>query len=87
LRSLAVVTLAAAISPAAAVQNSTNNSSDEVLLTGSLGRLVKVPANEVPSGLLPPADMGLNAQIPNPARFQGGRPDRSHGQGWSDHFG
>jgi hypothetical protein len=39
-RSLAVVTLAAALLPAAADQNFTNSSSGEVLVTGSLGRLV-----------------------------------------------
>ncbi len=32
-------------------------------MTGSLGRLVRVPTNDVPPGLLPPADMGLNAHV------------------------
>lgn len=69
LRLLASGTLMSAILNApAANQPSTNAASGEVLLTGSLGRLVRVPTNDVPPGLLPPADMGLNAQIPSPAR-------------------
>ena len=44
------------------------SSSGDALLKGSLGRLVKVPTNQVPPGLLPPADLGLSSQIPQPAR-------------------
>jgi len=69
LRMLAMGALMSAILDApAANQHSTNAASGEVLLTGSLGRLVRVPTDDVPPGLLPPADMGLNAQTPNPSR-------------------
>ena len=51
--------LAAAILNApAADQSPTNTAAGDVLLTGSLGRLVKVPTNEVPEGLLPPPTWG-----------------------------
>ncbi len=69
LRMLAIgALLSATLHASAADQTSTNDASGEVLLTGSLGRLVRVPTNDVPPGLLPPANMGLNAQIPNPSR-------------------
>jgi len=67
LLTLAVGTLAI-MNAAAADQTPTNTASGEVLLTGSLGQLVRVPTNAVPPGLLPPASMGLNAQIPHPSR-------------------
>ncbi len=52
---LAAVTLVAAITNApAADQNSTNTATGHMLLTGSLGGLVRVSTNEVPAGLLPP---------------------------------
>ncbi len=41
---------------------------DEVLLTGSLGQLVKVPAKALPPNLLPPPSIGLKSQIPDPPR-------------------
>ena len=59
---------AASLTVPAAGQNPTNAPSGDALLTGALGRLVKVPTNEVPPGLLPPADLGLSSQIPQPAR-------------------
>jgi porin len=69
LRAFAVGVLASTVfnSPAAG-QNPTNSPSGEVLLTGSLGHLVRVATNDVPPGLLPPPAMGLNVQIPNPLR-------------------
>jgi len=46
----------------------TNTPPRHVFTTGPLGQLVQVPTNDVPQGLLPPAGMGLNFQIPHPAR-------------------
>ena len=40
----------------------------EVLLTDSLGRAVKVPTNELPRALQPPAKIGLEGQIPEPTK-------------------
>lgn len=39
-----------------------------MLLNGSLGQLVKVPTNAVPANLLPPSDIGVESQVPQPAR-------------------
>ena len=46
----------------------TNTPSRDLLLYDSLGRLVKVPTNAVPSNLLPPPSIGLDRQVPIPAR-------------------
>jgi hypothetical protein len=39
-----------------------------MLLLDSLGRIVKVPTNEVPSGYRPPSGIGQHYQIPNPTK-------------------
>jgi hypothetical protein len=49
-------------------QGPSTGAADEVLLTGNLGELVKVPASTLPPDLLPPPAIGLRSQIPNPAR-------------------
>src|SRR5262245_55502782 len=49
-------------------QNGSNAPSQHALLTGPLGNLVRVPTNQVPSGLLPPPELGIKSQIPTPAR-------------------
>lgn len=51
-----------------AEQSHTNSPPGEVFLTDSLGRIVKVPTNEVPRELHPPAGTGLGRQIPDPAK-------------------
>jgi porin len=67
----AVVALTMALATPATVlgaeTGTTNSTPDDLLLLDSLGRLVKVPTNEVPAALQPPAEMGLARQIPNPA--------------------
>jgi hypothetical protein len=48
--------------PVTAFADGTNRSgsaSDDMLLLDSMGRVVKVPTNEVPSELQPPANVGL----------------------------
>ena len=40
----------------------------EVLLLDSVGRVVKVPTNEMPAALHPPAAVGMKHQIPEPTR-------------------
>lgn len=49
-------------------RNASNSPPGEVLLLDSLGRVVKVPTNEVPAGLLPPPGVGLKQQIPIPTQ-------------------
>ena len=46
--------------------NGSGSSSDNMLLLDSLGRVVAVPTNEVPSELRPATGSGLDRQIPNP---------------------
>jgi hypothetical protein len=43
-------------------------SPEDLLLTGSMGHLFRVPADAVPPELLPPPAMGVKSQIPAPAR-------------------
>ena len=57
-----------ALTAYAADQAPSNSSPHEVLLLDSLGRLVKMPTNEVPAGLQPSPAVGLKQQIPTPAR-------------------
>jgi hypothetical protein len=57
-----------AVTVHAADQSFSNSPPREVLLLDSLGRLVKVPTNEVPAGLQPPARIGLTNQTPVPLR-------------------
>ena len=52
-----------------AVETSLSNApSGDVLLLDSLGRIVKVPTNELPAELHPPSNIGLKHQIPTPTR-------------------
>lgn len=46
----------------------TNAAPREILLNGALGQPVKVPTNALPAKLLPPPSVGLDHQIPQPAR-------------------
>jgi hypothetical protein len=59
----------------AAGTNSSDSTSDDLLLLDSLGRVIKVPTNEVPAALLPPADIGLQGQIPDPTKGASMPPD------------
>lgn len=52
----------------AAGMDASNSPPGNLLLLDSLGRVVSVPTNEVPSALQPAADIGLENQLPNPAR-------------------
>ena len=52
----------------AAEPASTNSAADHVLLNGALGQPINMPTNAVPSNLLPPARIGLEYQLPQPAR-------------------
>jgi hypothetical protein len=45
-----------------------NSTTNDVLLIDSLGRLVTVSTNQVPSGYRPPSDLGVKDQIPTFAR-------------------
>jgi hypothetical protein len=56
------------LSVQAADQSSTNSATGEVLLLDRLGRVVKVPTNEMPAGFLPPASVGIEHQIPEPVQ-------------------
>src|ERR1035438_389158 len=46
----------------------TNSAAGHVLLQGALGQTVKVPTNAVPANLLPRPGIGLQYQVPQPAR-------------------
>lgn len=52
----------------AADPGATGGDRDALLQLDSLGRLVATPTNTVPAGLLPPATMGIGAQVPTPTR-------------------
>ena len=62
------VTLAAPVTAFAAETDTSGSSANDMLLLDSLGRVVRVPTNEVPSELQPPANIGLKRQIPNPTK-------------------
>src|SRR5215475_3285725 len=65
---IASVLTASAVSLRAADLNETNRPPEDLLLIDPLGQLVTVPTNQVPEGLLPPPKLGLQSQIPTPAR-------------------
>mgnify|MGYP001394821084 CR=1 FL=1 len=66
---LTAFVLAVSAGPVGADESSrTNIPSGDVLLLDSVGRIVKVPANEISSGLRPPAALGLKHQIPEPTK-------------------
>lgn len=68
---LTAVTLASAALVAAtgrAAPAESNSAPGTVLLYDNLGRLVQVPTNKLPSGLLPPPEIGLGRQIPDPVQ-------------------
>jgi porin len=60
------VALVAPLTVCFAGANGSGSSSDNLLLLDSLGRVVAVPTNEVPSELRPATGSGLDRQIPNP---------------------
>jgi hypothetical protein len=64
-RTLAVQ-LAIALTAVSVTAFAADTNTNDMLLLDSLGRVVKVPTNEVPSDLQPPSDIGLERQIPNP---------------------
>ncbi len=70
LTSLAVL-MAAALPIQSLAAEATNASPAGMLLISPLGKPVSVPTNSLSPGLLPPPGMGLNSQVPTPAR--GGR--------------
>jgi len=43
----------------------TNSAAGKMILLDNLGRPVEVPTNQIPAGLLPPAKVGLQGQIPS----------------------
>jgi carbohydrate-selective porin OprB len=61
------VLLLAAVAARAADPSPTNTNSQDMLLTDSLGRTVKVPTNEVRQGFQPPTATGLKHQFANPS--------------------
>jgi hypothetical protein len=63
---IAMLTLPATRGWAATVE--TNSVPGNMLLLDSMGRVVSVPTNEVPSALQPGAAIGLGRQIPDPTR-------------------
>jgi len=62
----AFVLVASALTILGADSGFTNAPAGELLLQGNLGRLVAIPTNDLPNGLLPPK--GLGSQIPHPTR-------------------
>ena len=66
IRLIVFTTLALALCAQAAEPGSTNVPLPHLLLTDSLGRVVRVPTNEVQRSLLPPPGAGLKHQTPNP---------------------
>jgi carbohydrate-selective porin OprB len=60
------VALTAPLTVCFAGANGSGSSSDNMLLLDSLGRVVAVPTNEVPSELRPATGSGLDRQIPTP---------------------
>jgi porin len=60
--------MAAARPPGAIAEEATNASPPGMLLISPLGKPVSVPTNSLSAGLLPPPSMGLNSQVPTPAR-------------------
>ena len=66
--SLAMLLAAASANGVAAGTNTAGLPSDPMLLLDSLGRVVSVSTNEVPSALRPGAAIGIGNQIPNPTR-------------------
>ncbi len=65
---LAIALAAMPVTSFAAETDTSGSSSDDMLLLDSLGRVVRVPTNEVPSALQPPTNIGLLRQIPNPTK-------------------
>ena len=65
---VSIVTIVLAVQGAAwaAPTVESNSVPGNLLLLDSLGRVVSVPANEVPSALRPAAGLGMERQIPNP---------------------
>jgi hypothetical protein len=57
-----------ALTAQAADQNSSGSPPGEILLLDHLGRVVKVPTNQMPAGLLPPAAVGVEQQVPTPVQ-------------------
>jgi porin len=61
--------LVAAASTAVAVDpGPTNSAQREMILNNGLGQFIKVPTNALPANLLPPPGIGVENQIPQPAR-------------------
>ena len=60
--------IAAALTTPGIAGEPTNASAPGMLLISPLGKPVTVLTNALPPGLLPPPEMGLNSQVPTPAR-------------------
>lgn len=65
---LAAALMAASATAFAEGTNTSGPPSGDMLLLDSMGRVVSVPTNEVPSALQPGAAIGLGSQIPDPTR-------------------
>ncbi|HUC83681.1 MAG TPA: carbohydrate porin [Candidatus Acidoferrales bacterium] len=65
---LVPLALAASVFCGRVEAQSTNVDTNDVLLLDSMGRLVVVPTNQVPSSYRPPSNLGTSDQIPTPAR-------------------
>ena len=63
---LVAVALATASVAAAAAPDPSGSSAGDLLLLDNLGRLVRVPTNDVPASWQPAAASGLQRQLPNP---------------------
>jgi hypothetical protein len=57
-----------ALTAQAADQNSSDSPPGEILLLDHLERVVKVPTNQMPAWLLPPAAVGVKQQVPTPVQ-------------------
>jgi porin len=65
---LSIALTGVSLAALAAGTDTSSSPANDMLLLDSLGRVVKVPTNEVPSELQPPANVGLKQQVPNPTR-------------------
>ncbi len=63
-----VLLLVAACGIQSAHSASTNSTAHDILLLGPFGTLVPTSTNAIPDSYLPPADQGIQSQIPTPAR-------------------
>ncbi|HAB18702.1 MAG TPA: hypothetical protein DCE44_19955, partial [Verrucomicrobiales bacterium] len=68
LSGLAIILIEPPLLRAVAAEPTNNSSPGGVIMINPLGQAVTVSTNALPPGLLPPARVGLDSQVPTPAR-------------------